>query len=228
MAEDGSGSKDGPEKVKLYGTVISAVSSLIAIAVFLGWDDDIKKAIPFADTTTTAPAQPTRLPIPAAAEPELSEVVDPTTEETTEETTTEETTTTTETPSPEELRQAYIRQADAACAPAIGNRPARVATLDYGYMMSVLESRNRMLQDWRSVVVEPRDAGNYARIQQLWNDFNHASAYWNYMANALLARNSATFDAELERYRAATAAFVNGATRYGFAMCGFGWNSVSG
>ncbi|XVS60567.1 hypothetical protein ACQPYE_19835 [Actinosynnema sp. CA-299493] len=226
MADEGNGSKAGPEKVKLYGTVISAVSSLIAIAVFLGWDDDIKKAIPFAHTTTTAPIAP---PIPAAAQPGLPEVAGATAEETTtdDETTTDETTTTTETPSPEELRQAYIRQADAACAPAIESRPARVATLDYGYMMSVLESRNRMAQDWGSVVVEPRDAGNYSRIQQLWNDFHHASTFWNYMADALLAHDSAAFDAELERYRASTTAFVNGATRYGFTMCAFGWNSVS-
>ena len=219
MADEGSGSKAGPEKVKLYGTVISAVSSLIAITVFLGWDDDIKKAIPFAHTTTTAPAaQPTRRPVPAAAEPKLSEVAD---------TTPKKTTTTTETPSPEELRQAYIRRADAACAPAIEDRPAWVAKLDYRYMMSVLEARNRMLQDWKAVAVELLDAADYGRILQLWNDFHHASTFWTYMANALLARNSAAFDAELERYRASTAAFVNGATRYGFTVCAFGWNSVS-
>ncbi|WP_461118090.1 hypothetical protein [Saccharothrix stipae] len=227
VADDGSGSKAGTEKVKLYGTVISAVSSLIAIAVFLGWDDEIKGAIPFAQSSSSVVPTPTRAPIGSPGEVAVTTDEDTTAEDTaTEDETT--TTTTEESPSPEELRLDYIRRADAACAPAIQDRPAAVTTLDYGYMMAVLDARNRMLQDWSAVVVEPREAGNYSRIQQMWNDFRNASTFWNYMADNVLARNSAGFQAELERYRAATAAFVGAAGRYGFGMCAFGWNSVSG
>jgi hypothetical protein len=225
VANDGSRpAKDGNEKVKQYAAAISAVSSLIAITVFLGWGDELKQAIPFAQQPpSSGPVpQPTWVPIPAPAEP--PEVADTTDDETT---TTETTTETTRTPSPEERRYDYIVHADAACAPAIRNRPARVATLDYGYMMAVLEARNRMLQDWAAVVVEPRDAANYGRIQQMWNDFRNASMFWNYMANNLLAMKTDAFYAELERYRASTAAFVNAANRYGFAVCNFGWNSVN-
>lgn len=47
------------------------------------------------------------------------------------------------------------------------------------------------------------------------------------MAEALRAQNRAAYYAELERYRAATSSFVDGANRYGFNACDFGWNSVS-
>lgn len=224
-SEKADSGKSTAEKIKLYGGIISAVSSLIAIAVFMGWGEQLKEILPGTQSQQSTPVLTTserRIQPTAPTDPPAEVVKTPA-----KVVATTEVETTTPTPDPEQVRWDYIVRADAACRTAVQNRPAWVRVLDYDYMAAVLNARNRMMNDWGTVPIEPYEAANTSRIQKIWSDFGNASWYWKYAIDALAANRTADYQTELERYRQANSSFIDGANRYGFRMCNFGWASVS-
>ena len=224
--ENDDSGRSTADTIKLYGTIISAVSSLIAIAVFMGWGERLKEILPGAQSQQSTPVPTTfgRAIRPTAPTDSPTKVV----KTPSEVAATTEFKTTTPTPDPEQVRWDYIVRADAACRTTVQNRPAWVPVLDYAYMAAVLNARNQMLNDWRNVPIEPYEAANTSRLQKIWSDFVNASWYWKYTIDALVANRPAVYKAELERYRQANSSFIDGANRYGFRVCNFGWASVSG
>jgi hypothetical protein len=215
--------KKPDEKISLKA-IISTAASVVSIAVFLGWGDQLRQLIPFARPPTSATATPTPYRTPVAF-PQLTTVPDPVTVRTTTPTTTYSPTTTT--PDPETARWNYINRADTACNAAVLSTPGWVPTATYDYMMAVLRAREKMETDWQQVLIEPHDAVNVGRVQKMWSDFTNANWYWKYMADSMAAGNKAAFNANLNNYTLATSSFVDGANRYGFKVCNFQWNTMN-
>ncbi|MEO3821256.1 hypothetical protein [Plantactinospora sp. B24E8] len=213
MAEDESDAR------KKFAVGLGAVAAAISVLTFLGWDDELKQALPIADRSTTAPAVPSRQAVvtpPAVTRPD-PQPTRPRPRPTPEETT----------PDPEDVRRAYVRQADEACLTAVEARPGPVSVLNYEWMMDVAAARERMLADWQTVSVQPSGGSNVNRVREMWQDFHEATTYWRYMANNLLARNKDGYNAELRRFQYANTSFLQRANRYGFRVCNFQWPTAA-
>jgi hypothetical protein len=133
------------------------------------------------------------------------------------------------TPDRDLVKWRYVQDADAACARASKGTPGKIDTITYDWMTRVLTARERFYQAWTAVpwpAGEP-DPVHEAELRKIWADFAAGTAAWREMRNDLKAHDGTEYNLDLEDFVNARNSFIDGANRFGFRSCNYGFPTTS-